>query len=247
MERWAGKVAIVTGGSAGIGEAIVRSLLSYGLNVLAISNRQDQLENLFNDLKDFKNNLHYKYCDIQNEKDILNVFEYVKDKLGGVDILVNNAGIIRESTFANVKTEELCSILNVNVLAPAIFIREALKILREQKNDAHIININSKWGIDGAIAFPVNIYPASKYALRGITDTLKEELIWAKDDAIRVTSIYPGLVATKITGDSVVFNKLLRKLTQIEPKDVADCVVFALSAPLHVQLETILVSAAPKN
>ncbi|XP_074111254.1 uncharacterized protein LOC141535294 [Cotesia typhae] len=247
MERWAGKVAIITGGSAGIGEAIVRSLLSYGLNVLAISNRQDQLENLFNGLKEFQNTLHYKYCDIQNEKDILNVFEYVNDKLGGVDILINNAGIIRESTFANVKTEEMCSVFNVNVLAPAIFIREALKIMREQKNDAHIININSKWGIDGAVAIPVNIYPASKYALRGMTDTLKEELIWAKDDAIRVTSIYPGLVATGITGDSMEFNKLLRKLPQIQPKDVADCVVFALSAPHHVQLETIVVSAAPKK
>lgn len=173
MERWSGKVAIVTGASSGIGAVISRELVTHGLNVLGISNQEDRLKSLYQNLKNLKGKFHYLCCDVEKEQDILYAFAYVNEKFGGVDILVNNAGIIRESTFqsnysfliniivihvfayesnfsgfyilfsfSDVKTEDLRAVLNVNVLAPAIFIRESLKSMRLRKNEAHIININ---------------------------------------------------------------------------------------------------------
>ncbi|XP_008555848.1 farnesol dehydrogenase [Microplitis demolitor] len=246
MERWSGKVAIVTGASSGIGAVISRELVTHGLNVLGISNQEDRLKSLYQNLKNLKGKFHYLCCDVEKEQDILYAFAYVNEKFGGVDILVNNAGIIRESTFQNVKTEDLRAVLNVNVLAPAIFIRESLKSMRLRKNEAHIININSLVGINAATTMPINIYPASKFALRGMADTLKNELEWYKDN-IRVTGIHPGLVNTEIYGDSVIFNKLKTKLPVVEPKDVVDCVIFALSAPPNVQLHEITVTGVPKK
>ncbi|XP_057331992.1 farnesol dehydrogenase-like [Microplitis mediator] len=246
MERWSGKVAIVTGASSGIGAVISRELVANGLNVVGVSNQEDRLKNLYQDLKISKGTFHYLCCDVEKEQDILYAFTYVNEKFGGVDVLVNNAGIIRESTFQNVKTEDLRAVLNVNVLAPAIFIRESLKSMRQRKNEAHIININSMLGINAATTIPINIYPASKFALRGMTDTLKNELEFHKDN-IRVTGIHPGLVNTEIFGDSVLFNKLKIKLPVVEPKDIVDCVIFALSAPPNVQLHEITVTGVPKK
>lgn len=99
MERWNGKVAIVTGASAGIGEAIARSLVFHGLNVLGLARREDRLQKLSQDLKQSKGTFYYLRCDVENEEDILKAFAFVNDKFGSVDILINNAGIVRESFF----------------------------------------------------------------------------------------------------------------------------------------------------
>lgn len=100
MDRWVGKVAIVTGASSGIGEAICKTLVVAGLNVLGLARREDRLKQLAVSLKNAKGSFHYLRCDVRNENDILKAFAYAVKNLGSVDVLINNAGIVKNSTIA---------------------------------------------------------------------------------------------------------------------------------------------------
>ncbi|CAD6244127.1 GSCOCG00013258001-RA-CDS [Cotesia congregata] len=240
MDRWVGKSAIVTGVSSGIGEIIVEKLVYAGVNVLGLARREDRLQALAQRFKGAKGKFHYLKCDLRNEQDILKAFACAEKTFGCLDILVNNAGVFFIAPFDAAKTEDYRSLMDINVLAPAICIREALKLMRKHKNDGHIININSVAGHNAVISeVPMNLYPASKFALRAMTETLKRE-IKLKQDKIRVTGIHPGLVKTEILnafGDKT--NELLDKMPYMESKDVADCVIFALSMPQNVQVSKI--------
>lgn len=98
MERWIGKVAVVTGASSGIGEAIARSFVDAGLIVLGLARRDDKLKLIADSLKKSKGSFYYKRCDVRNENDIIQAFAYAENKFGGIDVLVNNAGIAKSST-----------------------------------------------------------------------------------------------------------------------------------------------------
>ena len=100
MERWIGKVAMVTGASAGIGEAITKAFVGAGLKVVGMARRVELVEELANNLKSAKGKLHPIKCDLRNEQDIINAFEWTNRELGGVDILVNNAGVAIASSIA---------------------------------------------------------------------------------------------------------------------------------------------------
>jgi len=94
MERWAGKVALVTGASVGIGADITKSLAENGMKVIAVARRLENLQQLAATLKrDYKAEVYPMQCDVQQEKDILNVFNWAEKELGGVDVLINNAGV----------------------------------------------------------------------------------------------------------------------------------------------------------
>ncbi|XP_057318348.1 uncharacterized protein LOC130663244 [Microplitis mediator] len=243
MDRWAGKFAIVTGVSSGIGEVLAKELVTLGVNVLGLARRENRLQELSKSLKNSKGAFHYLKCDLRNEQDILNAFAFAEKNFGRVDILVNNAAILTHDTFENAKTEDYRALLDINVLAPALCIREALKSMRKHKNEGHIININSVAGHNAAISpVPVNLYPASKFALRAMTETLKLE-IKTNNDKIRITGIHPGLVKTEIINAIDGISEILKVMPYLESKDVVDCVIFALSAPPHVQIDELTVTA----
>lgn len=94
MERWVGKVALVTGASVGIGAQVTRQLAESGLKVIAVARRLENLQQLAASLKrEHKAEVYPVQCDVRQEKDILKVFEWAEKELGGVDVLVNNAGV----------------------------------------------------------------------------------------------------------------------------------------------------------
>lgn len=95
MNRWIGKVALVTGASSGIGESISRAFVGAGLHVLGLARREEKLKQLSNSLANSAGSFNYIKCDVRNENDILKAFSYAENKLGSIDILVNNAGIAR--------------------------------------------------------------------------------------------------------------------------------------------------------
>ncbi|XP_034936180.1 farnesol dehydrogenase-like [Chelonus insularis] len=242
MERWVGKLAIVTGVSSGIGEAITRALVGNGVNVLGLARREDKLKELSKKLEKSKGSFHYAKCDVRQEKDILNAFTLAENKFGGINILVNNAGIATSGVITDTTTENFEAVLDVNVLAPAICIREAIKSMRKNKKEGHIFNINSVAGLRATAAgIPLHIYPASKFALRGMTENLRVELAKNKD-IIRLTSIYPGLVKTEILEKGNVGNKIFDLVPYLETKDISDSLIFALSAPPNVQLEDLVIT-----
>ncbi|XP_044261217.1 farnesol dehydrogenase-like [Tribolium madens] len=195
MDRWVGKVAIVTGASSGIGAAIADALVSKGLIVVGIARRTDLIENRAKHLKNGK--LYAVKADMTQEKDILDAFKWVLDNLGPVHILINNAGFAKEGYLSEGDTETWRKILNINVLGLCIATREAVKIMRTKGINGHIIHINSILG--HSINTPkVNVYPATKFGVTALTETLRQELM-SFESKIKVTSISPGLVATELT------------------------------------------------
>lgn len=97
MNRWAGKVAVVTGASSGIGEAISITLVENGLKVVGLARRIDKLQQIGERLASAKGSFHSVQCDVTKEEEILKAFKLAKD-LGGVDILINNAGVVYPET-----------------------------------------------------------------------------------------------------------------------------------------------------
>lgn len=95
MDRWAGKVALVTGASIGIGAQIAKMLAENGMKVIAVARRLEKLEELAASIKrEFKTDIYTMTCDVRKEEDILRVFKWANDKLGGVDVVVNNAAVV---------------------------------------------------------------------------------------------------------------------------------------------------------
>jgi NADP+-dependent farnesol dehydrogenase len=96
MDRWQGKIAVVTGASAGIGSAIVVDLVKTGMVVVGLARRPDRIEALRSSVpKEVRKNLHAMKCDVSKEPQIIATFAEIEKKFGGVDVLVNNAGVLR--------------------------------------------------------------------------------------------------------------------------------------------------------
>ncbi|XP_011329530.2 farnesol dehydrogenase-like isoform X4 [Ooceraea biroi] len=241
MDHWEGKVALVTGGSVGIGASIARELAKNGMKVIAVARRLEKLQELAANIKDeYKADIYPMQCDVQKEEDILKVFEWAHEKLGGVDVLVNNAGVVHLETIIEGKTENYHNIMNVNVVAAAICSRELVQSAKRRKIPAHIINISSiaaHW--PEIINFPINIYAASKSALNSMAATLRNELINSNLD-VKVTNITPGTVETDMIEYYASYIKE-NDIGVILAKDVADMVVYVLSTPHRVQIHEMIV------
>jgi NADP+-dependent farnesol dehydrogenase len=132
-------------------------------------------------------------CDVTNENSIKAAFQWVEDNLGGVDILINNAGVNRFTTILTKGNEdELRAVLDTNLTGLLLCTKAAFKSMKTRNNHGFIININSIVG--HKIPFPSlttrlasNVYPSSKYAVRAASEVLRQELIFMKNDKIRVS------------------------------------------------------------
>lgn len=95
MDQWAGKVALVTGASSGIGAEIAKALAKDGMKVIAVARRLENLKELAASIKrEFNVEVYPMKCDVQQEEEILKVFKWAEEELGGVDVLINNAGVV---------------------------------------------------------------------------------------------------------------------------------------------------------
>ncbi|XP_012224677.1 farnesol dehydrogenase-like [Linepithema humile] len=244
MERWAGKVALVTGASVGIGAKVTRALAENGMKVIAVARRLENLQQLAASLKrEFKAEVYPMQCDVRQEKDILNVFQWAEKELGGVDVLINNAGVTSTQSIIEGSTDEYHKILDVNVIAAAICSRQLTQSVKKRKASGHIININSIAGHYASnMVMPLSVYCASKYAITGMTETLRNEVKVAQVDVI-VTSISPGVVKTDMVLDN--FPEAEKNLPMLHDKDIADAVIYCLQVPPRVQIWEI--TLAPNN
>ncbi|XP_065167439.1 farnesol dehydrogenase-like [Atheta coriaria] len=199
MERYVGKVAIVTGASSGIGEAIVDSLTKAGMKVVGLARRVERVQNLADKLaKDgAKGKLYAVKCDMRVEDDVVKAFEWTTKNVGNVQVLVNNAGVIAHSNLSEGATEDWRKILETNVLGLCIATREATKIMKANKIEGHIIHINSIAGQSHLFMPTISVYGASKHAVTNLTEILRQEMVAQKTN-IKVTSISPGAVKTEI-------------------------------------------------
>ncbi|XP_076295378.1 uncharacterized protein LOC143216327 [Lasioglossum baleicum] len=246
MEQWANKVAIVTGASSGIGSAVVKSLVSHAVKVVGLARRADKLQEMAKQLG--KDKFYPVQCDLVKEDDILRAFKWVEDNFGGANILINNAGVITGIPIIESSTDTYRTVIDTNLLAPAICAREFSKSIKKRKTRGHIVNINSILGhYAEAIQIPVGLYSASKYGVTALTAELRHEFIIAKLD-IRVTSVSPGAVLTDLLQNAMRWDDdTARRMNTLRNEHIADGVIYALGTPKGAEVYelTIIPQNAP--
>ncbi|KAI4454440.1 dehydrogenase/reductase sdr family member 11 [Holotrichia oblita] len=238
LERWVGKVAIVTGASSGCGAAIAERLVAEGRRSSKTHRKSGRT---CKKLSNKQGKLYPIKADITKEEDILAAFAWIKENLGTVDILINNAGTSKNTTLSDGDTEMWRQILETNVLGLCVTTREAIKDMRTNSIAGQIIHIGSVLGHYVAHVPKVNMYSASKFAVRALTETLRQELL-TSGTKIRVCSISPGPVDTefiKTEKAAEEFTELFEAMPKLEADDVADAVIYVLSTPPHVQVQDI--------
>ncbi|XP_060851127.1 farnesol dehydrogenase-like [Rhopalosiphum padi] len=244
MERWRGKVAIVTGASAGIGAAIAVKLAKSGVHVVALARRENLLKELAETVNDKDyGTIYTKVCDVTNEQAVKDIFSWVDSTLGGPSILINNAGVAKVSSLLNGKLEDWQDTINLNVLALSVCSREAYKSMTKNKIDGHIIQINSIAGHCLTPYFGFKMYNASKHAVTVLCDGLRHEL-QLMGSKIKVSSISPGPVATEMLAD---VGKIIRDTSStvdfkmLNKEDIANAVITSLSTPPNVLIAEMTV------
>ncbi|XP_012279687.1 farnesol dehydrogenase [Orussus abietinus] len=236
MDRWVGKVALVTGASSGIGAGVTEALAKAGLKVVAAARREDRLRELQAKVKGSKGAIYPKKCDVSKEEDVLEIFRWIEKELGGVDLVVNNAGVLYSDTIEESSTEKFRQILGVNVLGTATCCREAIRSLKKRDVEGQIINVNSIAGHYAQALFdPLSIYPASKYAITGMTASLINELALQKSK-IKVTSISPGAVYTDMIKNAGFSGNIFSRYPILEAQEVVDAILYVVSTPPNVQI-----------
>lgn len=176
LNRWKEKIAIVTGASGGIGASIVEKLVEEGLIVVGLARRSELVEQIAKKLHGQPGKLYAVKADVSSEEDILKAFKWTTDNLGPVSILINNAGVIKQTNLVEGDTKLWKQIFDTNVIGLCVATREAVKIMKANKIDGHIIHINSVVGHKASYHQYSNVYPASKFAVTALTETLRQEL-----------------------------------------------------------------------
>lgn len=246
MDRWRGRVALVTGASVGIGAAIARELVRSGMKVVGCARDVDKVQKLATECQTagLSGVLVPLKCDLTNEEEILSMFSVIKEQHKGVDVCINNAGLAHPEPLLSGTTSGWKNMLDVNVLALSICTREAYQSMKERNvDDGHIININSMSGHRVVQSSIVHFYSATKYAVTALTEGLRQELREANTH-IRATCISPGVVETefalRLHGNNA--DKAAAAYSRFQPLkaiDVANAVTYVLSAPPHVQIGDI--------
>lgn len=241
-ERWQGKVALVTGATTGIGEAMAHALGALGMKVAVAGRRKERLDKVVADLKAEGVAGLAVPVDLRSEADILRMFADIHKAWGPLDVLINNAGLGYNGTIEGGATADWKEVVDVNILAFSICIREALKDLVD-KQDAGIVNISSIAGHRVPPGARGNtFYAASKHAVKAITDGLRFELV-ARKSKIKMGMISPGMVKTEFHARSTrgEGKDAYSQYRVLDPQDVAQAAVFMLTTPRHVQIHDIVI------
>lgn len=230
MELLKGKVAMVTGGTRGIGYAIVKMYLDNGASVALCGSRQETVDKALDKLK--AENPEYPVIglcpDLGNAEEVAKAVAKVNETFGHFDILVNNAGISARESLYDYKPEDFEKIMTLNVTALFHCSQAAAKLMKEQGGGV-ILNTSSMVSLYGQ---PSGVgYPASKFAVNGMTKSLAREL---GRDNIRVNAVAPGITRTDMV--AALPEEMIKPLIATvplgrvgEPEDVANAFLFLAS------------------
>ncbi|KAJ6649963.1 Farnesol dehydrogenase [Pseudolycoriella hygida] len=247
MERWIGKVAVITGASSGIGSAIVLDLVKSGMIVVGLARRAERVDELKKLIPaNAQGELYAVKCDISNDHDVKTAFEWIEKKFGTVNVLVNNAGISTLSAIIDEgNDDELKRVILTNLWGLVSASKKFISIVRKQNVvGAHLININSILGHD-VVQTPIgrkpvlNVYPGSKFGVTAVSEVLRQEFSYLGLKT-KITSISPGLVTTEMTTKNGA-DKMFKNTPSLKAEDISQAVLYALSTPEHVQVHEITI------
>src|SRR6202171_1167076 len=230
------RIAGVTGASSGIGEATARGLVKAGFTVVLGARREDRLMAVARELGG-----RGLPIDVRARGSIQAFVDAIAAEYGQVEILINNAGLAAGlQPLAEGSDNDWVQMMETNVLGLLRVTKAMLPLLRRAPR-AHIVNLGSVAGFE---VYPGGVgYTASKHAVRAITKTLRLELL---GEALRVTEIEPGMVETEFSlvrfkGDEQRAAAVYQGMKPLTGADVADCIVWAVTRPPHVNIDEMVV------
>ncbi len=222
------RVALVTGGSRGIGAAIVRRLAKDGMHVVALARNADKLNAIVEEVRGQEGSAEPLVCDIADPKALATAIEQIGEKHGRLDVLVNNAGITKDGLLLRMEDADWDAVIDTNLKSAFVAIRTAARLIMRSKT-GRIVNISSVSGVAGN-AGQAN-YAASKAGLIGLSKTVAKELA---GKGVTCNVIAPGFITTDMT--EVLNDKIKEGVKAFvplrrfgEPGEVAAAVAFLAS------------------
>ena len=235
MPSLEGRSAVVTGASSGIGAATAVTLAREGALVVGGARRTDRIPAPVTPLE----------LDVTDPASCERFVQAAVEKLGGIDILVNAAGLaLGRDLFDDSSEADERTVLETNVNGLIRMTRLCLPHLRD---GGHIVNLGS---VAGRQAYEKgSLYVTSKFAVRGFTYALREDLLGRP---IHITTVDPGLVETdfsrvRFRGDEETARKVYQGVDAMKPEDIAECVLFAVTRPPHVNVDELVVKALAQS
>ena len=234
------QIVLITGASSGIGKAIARVFATAGAKLILVARRQERLEELADELKEFTSAIHLLPLDVCVRSSVESALTNLPDSWSSVDILINNAGLSRgldklhEGSFQD--WEEM---IDTNIKG-LLYLTRLIVPGMVNRDRGHVVNLGSTAGHQ---TYPNgNVYCATKAAVRVISEGLKQDLLGTP---VRVSCVDPGLVETEFSqvrfrGDTERAEQVYQGLTPLTPADVADVVFFCVTRPLHVNISEVL-------
>jgi 3-hydroxy acid dehydrogenase/malonic semialdehyde reductase len=231
----AGKSAVVTGASSGIGAATAQTLAAEGARVVGGARRVDRIAPPVTPLE----------LDVTDPASCEAFVKAATEELSGIDILVNAAGLaLGRDPFDESSEEDERLVLETNVNG---LIRMTRLCLPHVRDNGHIVNIGS---VAGRQAYEKgSLYVTSKFAVRGFTYALREDLLGRP---IHICTVDPGLVQTdfslvRFRGDEDTARKVYEGVEAMQPEDIAECIVFVLTRPARVNVDELVVKALAQS
>jgi NADP-dependent 3-hydroxy acid dehydrogenase YdfG len=224
------EVALITGGSRGLGLAIATDLQARGFELVLLARKQEELESARNQLSR-ETSVELIAGDILSSETARQAADLCRERFGRLDLLVNNAGIFRMGPIHEFSESDWKQIVGVNLTGSFLVTKACLELLRQSRGQ--IVFINS---IGGRVGLKnLSGYSSAKFGMRGLADSLRNEL---HDYGIRVTSIYPHSMNT--AGETIAADDP-KRMTMIEPADVAHLLGEIATAPEYMQVPEIII------
>jgi NADP-dependent 3-hydroxy acid dehydrogenase YdfG len=226
------KVAVITGASSGIGEAIARELSVAGMRLVLNARREGPLKELAAEL----GNCGVVAGDMVDEALPERLMQSCTENFGGCDVVVNNAGILEIGAVQQIDVDRVCEMVRINVEAAYRMSYIAVRHFLSRKA-GHLVNLSSILGTKTRAT--AGAYAGTKFAIEALSEALRLELVGT---GIRVSAIEPGLVMTELHNHMEVHPRDAWGMEEpLVPGDVARCVQFVLEQPSHVLIPRLMV------
>jgi hypothetical protein len=237
------KTILVTGATAGFGEAIAHEFATHKYNIIITGRRTDRLEKVKNELEK-KHGVEVLALnfDVRNLEEVKKHLNNLPDKWQNIDVLINNAGLASGlSSIQEGNTDDWEKMIDTNIKG-LLYVTRCIAPLMIQNKKGHIFNIGSVAGKE--VYANGNVYCATKHAVDALTKATRIDLL---PHGIRVTGICPGMAETEFSivryhGDEAKAKNVYKGIDALKPQDIADVIYFSASRPAHVNISDVVIT-----